>query len=131
MNRTRPSARIATADDFLRYAGRMPPAEWCIAESVGYAAERNGELVALGIVTWDHFGRAWGWFDTREALPALMLHRKAKAMLAVLRAVGEPVIYAGCDYTIAGAEKWLRRLGFIHDPEMSSEERSVWRCNLS
>jgi hypothetical protein len=126
------SLRPASAEDLRRYAGCDLPADWAIdGWAIGYAAERAGEIVALGLVTRDIYLRAWAWFNSRERLPALMMHRKAKAMLAILREVGEPVIYAGCDYSIPGAEKWLQRLGFVPDTDLSTPERSVWRCNLS
>jgi hypothetical protein len=133
MNRSRPIARLATADDLRAWVGRMPPVEWCIAENiVGYTAERASEIVGLGFVTWDEYGRAWGWLEKREALPTLMMHRKAKAMLALLRDVGEPALYAFCSQTIPGSEKWLRRLGFVPAPELTTDpDHPVHKCSLS
>lgn len=126
-----PTHRLATADDFRRYAGQDLPPEWCIeGRVIGYVAEDGGEVIAIGIVTWDEFGRAWGWFHSRQRIAAVTMHRLAKRTMAVLRAVDEPALHAGCDYRIPGSEKWLKRLGFAHAPELSCAERQVFRCDL-
>jgi hypothetical protein len=113
--------RSATAADFRRFSGFDVPAEYCIdGKAIGYAAERDGIIVALGLVTWDNFGRAWGWFNKTECLPAVTMHRRALAMLAILREVGEPAIHAFCSASIPGAETWLDRLGFARDEPLTA-----------
>lgn len=124
------SIRRATADDARAIAGGTLPADWCIGAPVGWAAERDGEVIALGAVTWDRYGRAWGWFSGSGAVPAITMHRKAREMLAMLREAGEPTLYAICNTAIPGADTWLRRLGFVEAPDMHSEAGPVWQCNL-
>lgn len=122
--------RYVTADD-LREMGAVMPAEWDIGKPIGYAADRNGELVAAGSVTWDHGGRAWGWLNCRERVPARIMHTCALEMLLRLREVGEPDIRMIVNLSIDGAERWARRLGFVRDDALRHEWGPVLRCDLT
>jgi len=125
--------RVATVEDFRAYARTAPPPEWCLEERiVGYVAEHDGQPVAMGIVTWDKWGRAWGWFEAREPIAVAAMHRRAVKVMRALREVGEPALYAFCLVRAAAAEKWLWRLGFVPDPELTAgHELTVWKCDLS
>lgn len=103
---------------------------YCIGEPVGYAAERDGELLATGSVTWDRYGRAWGWFNRRGRVAPSTMHRCALEMLGMLRRVGEPEIYMICNLAIPGAEKWVKRLGFVRDERLPHPWGPVYRCDL-
>lgn len=107
--------------------GHAIPPEWNIAKVVGHAAECDGDLVAVGCVTWDRYGRCWGWFSWRERLSPFLIHRKAVAMLDLLRDCGEPAVHAICNRAIPGAEMWLRRLGFERDPALDMDMGPGWR----
>jgi hypothetical protein len=87
--------------------------------------EDDGELVAFGTVLWDEHGNALGFIDRKAAVSAFVLHRNAKAVLNVLKAVGERALYVGCDEGVPKAEKWLRRLGFVPERAMT------WRVDLN
>lgn len=129
MSRTRPSLRLATADDFALYAGRPIP-DWCL-EWVGYAAERDGDVIALGIVCWDKFGRVWCWFNRRRKLSPFLMHRLARRTIGHLQEMGVERLHAFCDERIENSDKWLRRLGFRPGPVVPPERRPVWICDLS
>lgn len=121
--------RLATAEDIRSYAGRELPADYCICSALGYAAERDGRVVAISLVTWDSYARAWVWFDTTEPLSPIVMHRRALKTIKVLREVGEPLLLAFCSRRIADAEKWLKRLGFHPAPELTTDpNHPVWRC---
>lgn len=122
--------RRVTLDDMRAMDAVLPP-EWRIGEPIGYAAERDGELVAVGSVTWDQWGRAWGWFNRRGHVPAITMQRCALATLKLLRDVGEPRIYTICNAAIPGSDTWLRRLGFAVDPTLQHNLGIIWRCDLS
>ena len=127
--------RRATADDFLAFFGRPPPTEIWFA----VAACRGDELVAIGSVFWfwnarsasNHVLQAWAYIDEKEPMPAVVKHRIALRALAILRAEGETAIYSCCNSSIDGAERWLRRLGFLPAPEWAIGNEMVWRCDLS
>ena len=123
--------RRATPEDVHVMAGGDMRPEWCIGAPVGFAADRDGELAALGTVTWDRYGRAWGWFNRRGAVSAFVMHRTAIEMLRLLREVEEPALYAICNPAIAGSDKWLRRLGFALDATLQHELGPIYRCDLS
>lgn len=125
--------RVVRAEDIRAVLGCDIDPVYCIPECkpVGYAAERDGAVVAIGVVTWDTEGRAWGWFNTRERLPAVVMHRRARAMLALLREAGEPALYAICNGAIPGAETWLRRLGFVVDEALTHPWGPVYRWDLT
>lgn len=113
--------RPATAADFTA-RGRAVPEVF-----LGFAAERDGEVVGYGLVVWDHEGRAWGAFDRFGDVPRFLMHRLARRVIAALREAGEPAIYAICDTRIPRAEEWLRRLGFTPTPDRVGEE-IVFAC---
>ena len=64
------------------------------------------------------------YFDNKEGVSPFLMHRLAKRTIAHLRSVGVEHLYAECSDSILGAEKWLRRLGFVRDGKS-------WRCDLS
>lgn len=124
-----PTVRLATADDLRRYAGRNPP-EWCV-EWCGYVAERDGEIVALGMVFWDKWGRTWGLYDFRERQSPFLMHRLARETIAHLRRIGVTTLHAFCDDRVPKADLWLKRLGFRLAPELPPDPTPVWICTLS
>jgi hypothetical protein len=125
------SLRAATPDDLRSYIGSDPHPAWSV-ESFGILAERDGAIIALGIVTWDRYGRAWGWFSRREAVSAIAVHRLIIEAFGHLRKLGEPALYVLCDTSIPTAERWLRLLGFRRIPELIVDgEHPVWVCDLT
>lgn len=99
--------RVADDADFISFYNKEPPLLW-----LGFVAERDGALVGFGTVLWDDWGHALGFIDRREPVSAFTMHRSVLRMLEVLKAVGEPALYVGCDDTVPKAAAWLRRLGF-------------------
>ena len=107
------------------------PEEWRIGPPVGFAAERDGQLVAIGTVTWDKWGRAFGWYNCPgQPLPAITMHRCAREAMRWLREAGEPAMYAICHPGIPGSAKWLERLGFVVDDDLKHPRGDVYRCTL-
>lgn len=131
MNPSSLHLRAASADDIRAVLGVDIDPEYCAMAPFGYAAERDGKVVAVGTITWDNRGVAWAWFNGRGAVPAITIHRKALAVLDMLREVGEPVLYTICDISVPCAEKWLRRLGFVRDETLMHPWGPVYRCDLS
>lgn len=124
--------RLATADDLRSFYGCEPSAEWCAAPPAGHVATRDGRDIAIGVVTLDRYGRVWGWFDMREPLPAVLVHRYARRLLAALRQDGIEALHAICDRRKPRAEAWLRRLGFHEDDEMTRDPAyPVWTCKIA
>lgn len=123
--------RRVTRADIRTFIGIDIATEYCVGEPVGYAACRDGRIVAAGSVTWDHWGRVWGWFNRSETLSPVILHRRAMRMLDLLRMAGEPAIYAMCSPEIPGSEKWLHRLGFVIDETLTHPWGPIYRCDLS
>ena len=123
------SVRLATPDDLSAFARREPP-DWCI-EWLGYVAERDGRLLALGSVFWDKWGRVWGAFDKKERVSPFLMHRLARVTITRLREIGIKQLYAECDLRVPNAAKWLRRLGFRPAPIVPPDPRQVWICTLS
>lgn len=125
--------RPATADDFRRYAGAGLPEEWCAGGWVcGDVLEEGGQIVAYGLVTQDRYGRIWGWFSRKGPVSRFLMHRKALAMIDLLRRCGEPALYAVCSEAIPGAAMWLQRLGFAPARELTTDpNHSVWKCDLT
>jgi hypothetical protein len=121
--------RCVTSDDVDAAGLRLPPA-WCIADPVGYVAERNRAVVAIAQVTWDQWGRAWAWYDAFEQMPAATVYRRSLEMLKLLREENEPALYVICDLSISGSVKLLERLGFVPDETMKSELGPVYRCSF-
>lgn len=124
----RPTVRLATSEDLRSFAGRDPP-EWCI-EWVSYVLERDGDLLALGSVVWDCWGRTWGNFDCRVPISRFLMHRMAVKVIGDLRAIGVKSLHAYADENTEGAEKWLRRLGFKPGLVLPPDPRRVWVCAL-
>ncbi len=118
------NGRLATPNDFIRFYGHAPPDEW-----FGVTAERDGVLLGMGSVVWDRWGRPWLLFNRGVPdVPAIAMHRLARWVMRDLRQTfREEEVFAFCDEKIAGAEKWLRRLGFEPVPEMSEVEM-IWKA---
>ena len=127
---SRLSLRPARPDDIRALIGSDIDPEYCAMAPFGYTAERDGEIVATGTITWDRRGVAWGWFTRTGHVPAVTMHRCALEMLAMLREVGEPVLYVICNLAIPGAEKWLLRLGFVRDETLTHPWGPVFRADL-
>ncbi len=123
--------RPVTAEDIRTLIGGDIDPEYSTLSPVGYAAERDGALVAAGSVTWDRAGRAWGWLNCCEPVPPRILHCCALEMLAMLRGVGEPAVSMIVNQSVHGAERWARRLGFVPDAAMTHPWGPVFRCTLS
>lgn len=130
--------RPVRVDDVRAYTGEDLIPDYATMPPFGWVAEAGGELVGIGFVVWDKWGRAWGSFNRRSDadgkpyVPALLVHKKAKEMIDWLREAGQPALYAECSQTIPGAAKWLERLGFKHDPVLSANNRlPVFVCTLS
>lgn len=121
------SIRPATDDDARVFAPELPV--WVI-EWAGWVAERNGEVVALGIVGWDQWGRVWGFYDSRERLSAFTMHRMARKIMGHVREIGIHELHAYCSDVVPNAEKWLRRLGFRPSIVLPPVPQAVWTCSL-
>ncbi len=115
--------RLATAADFERFYGKQPPDEW-----FGVTAERDGVLLGMGSVVWDKWGRAWLFFNRGQGASALAMHRLALWVMRDLQTTfRETTVFAFCDETIAGADKWLQRLGFKPAPEIEAPVM-IWKA---
>src|SRR6185437_6531379 len=119
MSQTRPILRTASPDDFRAYSGRDPDPRWCV-EWWGEVVEHEGELIGIGVISRDEYGRLWAWVDVRGPISGFLIHRAVTAWVTGLRKNGAPALYAYCSDRIAGAERWLRRLGFAPDPSLPS-----------
>lgn len=130
---SRITVRLARPADAEAYAGAALPAEWFFGgHLVGLVAERDGEMVAIGFITWDGLGRAWGWFSRRGSVSPFLMHREARRMLVGLREAEIAVLHAFCSQSIPGSANWLARLGFVAAPELTTDpDHPVWRCDLS
>lgn len=119
------SGRLATPADFLRFYGTEPPEEW-----FGVTAERDDVLLGMGSVVWDKWGRPWLFFNRAKVnVPAITMHRLAKWVMRDLRRTfDETFVLSFCDEKIAGAEKWLRRLGFEPAPEIGGRPMTIWKA---
>lgn len=123
--------RRVMMDDIVTLNGGGIDPEYCIGDPVGYAVERDGELLAAGSVTWDRFGRAWAWLNRHGPVPPTTMHRCALEMLGMLRRVEEPAVYMICDLSVARAEAWVKRLGFTRDETLRHPWGPVFRCDLT
>jgi hypothetical protein len=136
--------RPATPDD-LKEVGAEASDEFCIGDVLMYAAERDGELVGTGQVTVDKWGRYWGWFNRRGDVPAITMHKTALHAINELRVLEgsvrqeilaegktyvETALYAICHPGIPGSAKWLERLGFVVDENLTHPQGLVYRCDL-
>lgn len=121
--------RLATDDDIRRFARQDRP-EW-VVEWVAYAAEQDGEVVALGMILWDSHGLTWVMYNSRIKLSPFLMHRLAKKTLGHLREIGVTDLYTFCDDAIPGADKWLARLGFRPSFEFPSDAPPVLTCKLT
>lgn len=92
----------------------------------GAVAEEAGEPVALGVVAWNAYGQAEGYFNRKGDVSPFVMHRTALRVIKVAFAVGVPAIYSGCDYRVPGARKWLERLGFR--PEINDDGEEYFVC---
>lgn len=123
--------RLATPEDLRTEMGCELDRYLC-DQWYGFAAERDGAVVGLGIVSRDQHGRLWVWVNMRERLSAFMLHRAVREHFDGLRDAGVERVYAFCSQSIVGSEKWLRRLGFVAAPELTTDpQHPVWICSLS
>lgn len=113
--------RPATDADFQAFVGRKPPEIW-----LGMMAEREGRIVAMGVIAWNEDGKASGYFDAKERVSPLTIHKTALRMLAALKEAGEPVVFAGCDDMKVGARRWLKMLGFAYDGQVGAQT-SRWK----
>jgi hypothetical protein len=76
--------------------------------------------------------RCWVSVDMRKPLPAIVLHRNAKRLLARLAQVGEPIVFAFSDPRQPKADRWLRRLGFEIDVSVPGPAGwPVWSMRLA
>lgn len=120
--------RLATLDDFRAYTGREPGPPWC-EQWFGFIGEEDGRMIGLGIISRDEHGRIWGWVENREPVSPFMLHRAVKSVIGGLQRSGVTSLHAYCSQSIGGAEKWLRRLGFRPEPDLTTDpNHPVWVC---
>lgn len=82
----------------------LPGDEWFGAAAV----DADGRTLGVGVI-FNERGRAWALVAGK--VPR-MAHRLALRVLSDCAEVGLEV-WAECDPEIAGAEKWMRRLGFV------------------
>ena len=124
--------RQVTPHDIRAVLGSDLKPEYCHPDTkpCGYAAEKDGELRAIGVVSWDIHGRAWAWINRVGHVPAATLHRCATEFLDMMRGVGAPEIRMICNLAIPGSVKWVERLGFEPDEELQSPLGPVYRLNL-
>lgn len=123
--------RRATAADFRAWATRDPDPEWT-EEWFGYVVERDGAVIAIGVVSLDRYGRFWAWTDMREPVAAVTAHRGARMVLRALRQAGAGTIHCFRDGRLPTSERWLLRLGFRPAPEIETpRDKPVWICDLT
>lgn len=121
-----PRIRVATDTDFKSFFHADPPSVW-----LGMVYEKEEAVVAIGTIVWESFGHAIAFFHCREAISKFTMQRVAKNVFRVLKDVGEPAVYGVPDENIPGAEKWMRRFGFVptgYVPPGYNHE--VWRLDL-
>lgn len=111
--------RLATKSDFHRFFHIPAPEVW-----TALALERDGLILGIAGVIYSEDGLAVGFLDSKVALPR-SVHRSALRFLDVMRSVGEKRIITYCDNSIAGAAKWLERLGFMKTSD-TVEGQEVW-----
>ena len=130
-----PRLRPARIEDLRRYVQGKGDPGWApfFTDWIGHVAERDGELVGVGIVSEDAHGRIWVWVHSREALPAVMLHRTVRRMFMLLRLAGVRRVHAYRDGELDTSFRWLTRLGFRRAPEMDAtapRPMECWICDL-
>jgi hypothetical protein len=136
--------RPATPSDAHMLQAILPEA-YDLGGHLSYAGERDGRVVALGTVTVDKWGRYWGWFNKIEPVSPFTMHRLAKKTIQQLREVEEELrqereaegksytkssLYAIARLAEPGSEKWLQRLGFAREEQLTHEWGPVFRCDL-
>jgi hypothetical protein len=101
--------------------GHFTPFGVVYPDAIGWARlDPYGATEAIGGVAVGADGKVWAFVGG----PAKAVdHRRAVETLRHLAAVGIDEIWADCDDRIAGAEKWMRRLGF-------EQSEGAWRCRL-
>ena len=112
--------RAATDADFRAFFGKEPPSVW-----TALCGDRAGEIIGIGGVVYSDDGIAVAFVDVRER-HAMTMHRAALRFMAVMKEVGEPVIYTACDEMIPRASAWLLRLGFKLLPDRV-EDKEIWQ----
>jgi hypothetical protein len=121
------SVRPATAEDIASYGGAGLPS-WCI-EWRGWAYEAKGEVLALGSICWDSYGQAMCFFEAKDAVPAIVMHRTAVKALRWLRETDTRRVLTACDESRPRAAEWLRRLGFRPTAiDVPGFDTVVWEC---
>lgn len=123
------SVRRATPADLVAYSGRGMP-EWCWRWH-GWAAEREGEIVGLGIVCRDQQKLVSVWADMVEGLSPFLLHRLATKALAELREQKVKLVRCYCDESKPRAADWLLRLGFLPTETVLPDHGRVFVCDLT
>lgn len=127
--------RPVAVGDYEAYVGKPLPYHWCDGTLRGFVADRDGDVVALGILTRSRTGIVWAWYNAKEQLSAVALHRRARRTLNVARdELRAEAVWAFPDRALITAEKWLTRLGFKPCDGLachpSGEYRTVWKCAL-
>lgn len=113
--------RPATDADFLAFYGEEAPKVW-----LGIVHEEHGRIDGFGVVIWNEWGKAMGFFDRRAPLSPFVMQRAVKRVFKALKAAGEPAIYVTCDERFPKAAYWLERLGFKRMPD----NPEVWETLL-
>ncbi len=125
--------RQASKADLVAYIGHEPSADWrpYLRDWAGYIVERDGKMVGVGCISEDDQGRLWAWVHTREALPAMLVHRGVVKVMGHLRRAGFDGVHCYRDEGIADSERWLRRLGFRPAPKITTARgKMVWKCDF-
>lgn len=113
---------FASDEDFVKYYREDVPQIW-----VALVGKVDSEIVGMGGVIYDEWGRAFGFFDA-EIRPTFALHRAGMRFMKGMREAGETLIYAVCDFEVSEkADVWLRRLGFERDPDYRIEGQDLWK----
>jgi hypothetical protein len=112
--------RTATGEDWAAITGLPVPGYW-----IGLVYEERGTVLGLGGL-FEGTDRRWWATVTSQAVRPVALWKAARQVLETAGAAGVPV-YAMTDYSIPGADAFLRRLGFVETDEAIKGHRVlVW-----
>ncbi len=108
-----PVVTIATAQDFLDYAGALPP-----YRSFAWAARLDGRIIGIGGVLLMPDGGRYAFLDVNDEARKFphALHRAGLRFMDQMRHANIGPIVATTMTNVPRANEWLLRLGFTcHD----------------